>query len=112
MAEQLIITSKEDLIAKIRQYLSKDSGLPDINTWDVTDVDDMSFVFSYFPDFNEDISGWDVSGVDCINFNQDLTPWDVKEVEFMSMMFNSCSAFNKPLNWGTKKSHIVIPLTK
>lgn len=35
----------------------------DINTWDVTRVSNMRLLFNDKYDFNDDISGWDVSHV-------------------------------------------------
>ena len=44
----------------------------DISQWDVSNVTDMSFMFSSYKSFNQDISKWDVSKVkkyDNIFFN-------------------------------------------
>ena len=69
-----------------------------INSWDVSNVTNMSFMF-FGSDlfFNEDISSWDVSSV--INmegmfsfsttFNQDIGSWDVSNATSMSGMFGS-----------------------
>ena len=50
-----------------------------INSWDTSKITDMTCLFSD-PDFNEDISNWNVSNVESMedmfagnsNFNQDL----------------------------------------
>jgi surface protein len=55
-------------------------------------------------DFNDDISGWDVSNVKNMNwtfsgstsFNQPLEKWDVSKVEDMEGTFHSARAFNQP----------------
>ncbi len=78
-----------------------------INDWDVSNVEDMSFMF-YQSRFNQDISDWDVSSVKnmsnmfyATNFNQDINKWDVSNVEDMSSMFY-LSKFNRALtNWNT-----------
>jgi len=66
--------------------------------------------------FNEDISGWDVSGViDMVYmfdghghranaFNQPLGDWDVSQVTSMYGMFHSASSFNQPLgDWDVSR---------
>ena len=76
-----------------------------INSWDVSHVTNMSFMFfggDLF--FNQDISSWDVSSV--INmegmfsfsttFNQDISSWDVSNVTEMSRMFYS-TVFNQDI---------------
>ena len=64
----------------------------------------MSDAFSGCSDFNEDISGWDVSSVTnmssmfyCSAFNQSLNSWDVSSVTNMDSMFSHAFSFNKPL---------------
>lgn len=55
--------------------------------------------------FNEPISGWDVSAVTSMNhmffgtsqFNQPLSHWDVSSVTSMNRIFSS-SQFNQPIN--------------
>jgi hypothetical protein len=34
-----------------------------VNNWDISDITDMSQIFECVEDFNEDISGWDVSSI-------------------------------------------------
>ncbi len=73
-----------------------------MGTWDVTDVTDMSILFDIFDwasgevidvsSFNEDISGWNVSGVtnmsqmfqNCSSFNADISGWTVSDVIIMN----------------------------
>lgn len=77
-----------------------------IGEWVVSDVTDMSNLFSGIFDFNEDINGWDVSGVrnmenmfeDATAFNQDLDRWDVSEVTNMKNMFLGADKFDKDLS--------------
>ena len=86
---------------------------PDISSWDVSNVTDMSRMFKRkgtndigeyyeresieFGVFNNDISKWDVSNVTgmsgmffgCSVFAQDISSWDVSKVTDMSQMFVS-----------------------
>jgi len=57
--------------------------------------------------FNQDIGGWNVSGVTNMNgmfwnsraFNQDIGGWDVSSVTTMSQMFENAADFNYALCW-------------
>src|SRR5574344_2104428 len=75
----------------------------DISRWDVSNVRDMSFIFSCSI-FNGDISEWDTHNViymkwmfACSRFNNDISLWNISNVKDMSHMFYM-SAFNKKLN--------------
>lgn len=48
----------------------------DISEWDVSNVENMDFMF-----------------YDCENFNCDLSKWDVSKVKSMMYMFNKCKKF-------------------
>ena len=60
----------------------------------------------YYPNFNQDISTWDVSNVTNMglmfsitsSFNQPLNDWDVSNVTDMNGMFKEAKSFNQPLN--------------
>ena len=78
----------------------------DINTWDVSQVTDMSKLFQYKYDFNDNISEWDTSNVKDMSsmftytrsFNQPLNRWNVSNVTNMSRMFEDAKIFNQSLN--------------
>ena len=86
----------------------------DINNWDVSNVTDMSFMFSGARQrrsdggskFNQPIDNWDVSNVtdmssmfeDASSFNKPLGNWDVTNVINMSNMFKGAGSFNQPLS--------------
>lgn len=83
-----------------------------IETWDVSNVTDMSFMFCYARNFNEDISGWDTSKVKNMrgmfqfasSFNQDISKWNVGNVQNMASMFYDAAAFNQNLDsWDISK---------
>ena len=77
-----------------------------IENWDVSNVTDMSFMFCYARNFNEDISSWNVSNVTNMrgmfqfasSFNQDISMWNVSKVENMASMFYDAAAFNQNLD--------------
>ena len=75
-----------------------------------TFVEDMSELISEKPNFNQDISSWDVSNVTTMqsmfynasSFNQDIGMWDVSNVTNMQSMFFGASSFNQDVgNWNT-----------
>jgi surface protein len=78
----------------------------DISCWDVSNVTDMSLMFSGRGDFDQDISGWNVSKVTNMkgmfsgaqSFNQDISGWDVSKVTNMMQMFYNTYAFNQDIN--------------
>ena len=91
--------------------LDKNLRYKSINEWDVSNVTDMSELFSDST-FNEPIDKWDVSNVKkmkgmfsrCVTFNQNIGSWNVSKVTNMSEMFSGCSSFNKSLNeWDVSK---------
>ncbi|WP_096026539.1 DarT ssDNA thymidine ADP-ribosyltransferase family protein [Campylobacter lanienae] len=77
-----------------------------IESWDVSSVTDMSWMFTFCYNFNQPLDNWDVSSViymsemfaGCTNFNQSLDNWDVGSVTDMSGMFRDCENFNQPLD--------------
>lgn len=72
----------------------------------LSQVTDMSSMFSGAKSFNQSINHWDVSNVtdissmfsDTFLFNQPLNNWDVSNVIYMTGMFTEARAFNQPLN--------------
>jgi len=79
-----------------------------INSWDVSNVTDMSYMFRLAKKFNQPLNRWNVSEVidmsemfeAAYKFNQALNSWDVSNVKDMSYMFNNAKEFNQPLdNW-------------
>ena len=78
----------------------------DISSWDVSNVTNMSFMFSYTENFNQDISNWDVSNVTNMYgvfnraraFNKDISSWDVSNVTDMSDMFLFAENFNQDIS--------------
>ena len=81
-----------------------------IDSWDTSNVTDMSGMFSYASRFNQDLDNWDVSSVTNMSgmfnniqrFNGNISSWDVSNVTNMKSMFNGCYDFNQDIsNWNT-----------
>lgn len=75
---------------------------------DLTNVEDLSYMFYGASSFNADLNGWNVSNVKYMNymfayaaeFNSDLDQWKVENVITMEAMFNYASKFNGNIeNW-------------
>jgi surface protein len=86
----------------------------DISNWDVSNIDDMEFMFQDAYAFNQPIGSWNVSNVEYMGrmfrrayaFNQDLSSWDVSKVGDFSSMFWEATSFNQPLNsWNMSNAH-------
>jgi len=78
----------------------------EINTWDVSQIVDMSGLFRNKTLFNSDISGWDVSSVTSMgamfenasSFDGDISEWDVSNVTDMFGMFVNAASFSSDLS--------------
>jgi surface protein len=74
-------------------------------TWDANTISviNMRRMFYNASAFNQDISGWDVSGVNNMSnmffgataFDQDISSWDVSSVTNMSSMFENAAIFDQ-----------------
>ena len=82
----------------------------DINSWDTSEVTDMSDLFNGRVNFNKPLDRWNTSNVTNMEgmflnnkiFNQPLDSWNVSRVTNMKEMFIGCRQFNQPLNnWNT-----------
>jgi len=103
------VTNMKRMFARVNTLYS------DLSTWDISNVNTMSGMFS-LTTFLEGsdypfISSWDVSNVtdmsnmfsNSTNFTNDITNWNVSGVTNMSFMFNN-SSFNQPIgNWNVSK---------
>jgi surface protein len=109
-------------ICKYRQAMEEiacTSGYP-MDTWDVSQITDMSSLFEYQYKFNEYIGSWDVSNVTDISymfrgasdFNQEIGHWDTANVTNMHHMFQFAFDFNQEVgSWDTSNvkdiSHMI-----
>ena len=86
-------------------YYSEFNG--DISNWNMSNVTDMTWMFSGAKNFNGDIGNWDISKVTDMTrlfngatiFNQDISNWDVSNVTSMNSMFSYATSFNQEINF-------------
>ena len=77
-----------------------------IGEWNMSQMTDMSKLFSFSATFNSNINDWDVSNVTNMSsmfwyakiFNQPLNKWNTSKVTDMNTMFNGTNAFNQDIN--------------
>lgn len=109
------VTDMSSLFSSFTEYNNNTYFYGDVSGWDVSSVENMSFMFSFCLDFNCDISLWDVSSVTdmsfmfsfCRKFNQNLNNWNVKSVTKMQGMFEYCVNFNHSVLWGEKTKNVI-----
>lgn len=77
-----------------------------LNNWTIPAG--MTYLIGTFKNaasFNQDISGWDLSGIDQTNsmfegassFNQNISSWDMSNVRYTYNMFKDATSFNQPI---------------
>ena len=125
ISEKLSVASKaiysyrpsttEELYKIINDRLSRDKDA-DLNDIDVSQVEDMSYLFRGLEPHKIDLSQWDVSSVrdmkymfyNCKSFNSDISQWDVSNVKDMNSMFYNCKKFNSDLSrWDVSNVKII-----
>jgi surface protein len=91
------------------------SSVPNMNSWNVSNITSMGNMFSGATNFNEPIGNWNVSNVTgmnsmfsgAANFNQPLGNWNVSKVTSMGYMFYEASSFNQPIgNWNVGNAFV------
>jgi surface protein len=74
-----------------------------LNSWNVSNVTEMSSMFANAYSFNGNITSWNVSSVtqfqvmfsNATVFNQNIGSWNVSSAQNMSFMFDGATAFNQ-----------------
>lgn len=85
-------------------YALGNSG--NLNSWNVSKVTNMAFMFAGAVHFNQSLNSWDVSQVsnmsnmfrNALSFNNPLSSWNVSSVIDTSYMFLDALRFNQSLN--------------
>ena len=106
---QYVFNTKADLQTAVNLYVQDEQNAinqyGNINTWDVSNITDMSRLFEGKYTFNANISSWDTSNVTdmsnmfsgAYSFNQDIGNWDTSNVTGMSFMFRNATSFNQDI---------------
>src|SRR6056297_1260813 len=93
----------------------RDEGA-DLTVLCTTSVTDMSSLFTFMQDFDQDISRWDTGNVTTMKtmfryasaFNQDIGNWSTKKVTDMAFMFARASAFDQNIgDWDTRNVSVM-----
>lgn len=94
------------------EYCGSLTTVAGMNSWDTSNVKNMSRMFANCTAFTQNISNWNVSGVtnmtgmfdNSSSFNEDISGWNVSNVTSMNGMFFNSSNFNQNIsNWNTSK---------
>ena len=105
--------NKIELQQWIKEYqngTNRHRGVP--NSWDISNITDLSFLLAGNSSFNEDISQWntehvvDMSGMflEASSFNQPIGQWITANVKDTHQMFLRASSFNQDISqWNTQQ---------
>ncbi len=77
-----------------------------INSWEVSHLESLEWMFLNASSFNQPLENWDVSNIlnfrgmfqGASSFNQLLNNWDVSGAVSLGAMFSFATSFNQPLN--------------
>ena len=108
------LADKYTLRNEVISYMSDPNQHPcgSIDNWDVSRIQDLSFVFYNMSTFNGNISNWDTSRVTNMNqtfaraasFNRNISTWDTSSVTNMYGTFAFADSFNGNIStWDTSK---------
>jgi len=108
---------REELIQLIYKLINERGYTADLNDIDVSEITDMESVFDdndILRDFNGNISDWDVSNVECMNFmfanskftgeNGDISNWDVSKARLMNGVFYNSNFHGNINKWNPPKN--------
>ena len=100
------LTNVEDMFRKCTNFEDlKDN----IGSWDMSTVENISFMFDACTIFDEDITQWTFTNLkdagyvfrNTTAFNQNISNWNVSTVETFESMFENATAFNQPIGTWT-----------
>lgn len=109
-ALDILNTSTVSIFISAFRNCASITSIPSIDSWDMSNITNMSFAFSGNTNFNGDISSWKTSKVTnfdncfaaCVNFNSDLSAWNIGSCTSMSATFSNCTTFNGNIStWNT-----------
>jgi surface protein len=92
--------------------VSKTTTINNINSWDVSNITDMSAMFNGATNFNQNLSNWNTGKVITMSnmfasataFNGNVSNWNTSNVASMSNLFNGATNFNQPIgSWDVGK---------
>ena len=102
-----LITTKNDLKTRI------DTGdFTEIESWDTSNIADLSAIFESKRDFDSPVGAWDTSSVtnleatfnEAKSFNQVLSSWDTSRATKFMDLFRMAFKFNQPIqSWDTSR---------
>ena len=111
---QYVFSTKAELQTAVDLWTSNETSALEqygnINTWDVSNITDMSYLFLNKTTFNENINNWNTSNVtnmsymfySASSFNQPLNGWNTSNVTDMQRVFEFADAFNQDIGtWDT-----------
>eukprot|EP00978_Attheya_sp_CCMP212_P042256 scaffold254712_cov55-Attheya_sp.AAC.1 len=105
-------TELKEAVAKYTNYNFVDAdefaetyGWP-MDRWDISNIQNFSFLFDGKVSFNENIGSWNTSNVtnmECMfqnarSFNQDISSWNTSNVTSMLRMFQDARSFNQDIS--------------
>lgn len=109
--------TKTALIAAIREEIKLQGERANLNCIDTTAITNMREIFAKFKSFNGDISSWNVSNVKDMSgmfsgssFNGDISGWDVRNVVDMSYMFSRSSFKGDISRWDVSRVEYFFPM--
>ncbi len=98
-----LCTSK---VTDMQRLLQNSSFVPNVSSWDVSNVITMEDMFYGNSNFNGDLSNWDVGNVKNMSlmfnlassFNANISKWNTKNVTNMYGMFRFAKSFNQDIS--------------